>query len=528
MIDFIKEYWRIPLVVLLVLGSVIAIFGIGGIVESPTQGNVSDDSATTLQFGLELDGGTRIQAPLHGVTAEGVRLSANSDTAEIERQVASNISSANVTDVTVRLRTTNESTNAPIDTIEVTSKNTSKQELRSAIENQNIEYDSVRDGVTEETRNQQVNVIENKINQAGLSGGTARIVTAADSQKFVLIEVPGKGREEVINILNERGAVQIDIYYPSDENGTETYKTKTAVLQQDDFQTVGNAQDDNQFGSHVPVTLTETAAEDFRNATIETGLAPSGSRCSYDTNRNGSGACLLTKVDGEVVYSAGMSPSLARNIDSGNWVESPSFVLQTENLSEAQALTLHLQAGELPTSIAFDKGTIVTVTSTQGEKFKIGSLLIGLAAILAVSGKVYLKYRDLKIAAPMIVSSLSEVVILGGFAAIVGYPIDLAVIGGIIAVIGTGVDDLIIVANEVLAKGEVNSSRVFQSRFKKAFWVIGAAALTTTIALSPLMVLSLGQLSGFAIFTIFGIAVGVFITRPAYGEFLNYVLTDGK
>ncbi|MFP4530881.1 MAG: preprotein translocase subunit SecD, partial [Halodesulfurarchaeum sp.] len=57
------------------------------------------------------------------------------------------------------------------------------------------------------------------------------------------------------------------------------------------------------------------------------------------------------------------------------------------------------------------------------------------------------------------------------------------------------------------------------------FWVIGAAAATTIVAMSPLTVLSLGDLSGFAIITIVGVLIGVFITRPAYGDILrNLVL----
>jgi len=62
----------------------------------------------------------------------------------------------------------------------------------------------------------------------------------------------------------------------------------------------------------------------------------------------------------------------------------------------------------------------------------------------------------------------------------------------------------------------VATGRVFQNRFRKAFWVIGAAAATTIIAMSPLMVLSLGDLTGFAIVTIVGVLIGVLVTRPAW------------
>jgi preprotein translocase subunit SecD len=69
---------------------------------------------------------------------------------------------------------------------------------------------------------------------------------------------------------------------------------------------------------------------------------------------------------------------------------------------------------------------------------------------------------------------------------------------------------------------------VFQSRFRKALWVIGAAAATTIIAMSPLAVLSLGDLRGFALVTILGVLVGVIVTRPAYGDVLRRLLTDNR
>jgi preprotein translocase subunit SecD len=41
-------------------------------------------------------------------------------------------------------------------------------------------------------------------------------------------------------------------------------------------------------------------------------------------------------------------------------------------------------------------------------------------------------------------------------------------------------------------------------------------------------VLSLGDLRGFAIFTIIGVLVGVLITRPAYGEILRILMTTDR
>lgn len=518
MIDTIKKNWRVFVAVALVLGSLGLVFGVFGVTSS------TPEDTTTLKYGLQLDGGTRFTVPLHGATAEEVELEQDFNEPQVERDIASDLG-VPPTQVNV-IRETNENTGETVIYIEVTEESVTKDQLRQVLNDNNIEFDSVREGVTTATREQTVEVINNKINEAGLSGGSARVVTSATGQKFVLIEVPGEDREEVRDLLSERGSVRIDVYYPTEnEEGETVYETREGVLTASDFQSVGQPQQTPELGTHVPVTLTDGAAQNFKETTVETGLAPSGSNCYYEEDRENTGPCLLTKVDGEVVYSAGMSPSLAGDIANGNWVNSPQFVLQTSSMNEARELSLHLTAGALPTGLDFESGTSVYVSPTQGERFKLAGLLIGLASLIGVAAKVFVRYRDLKVALPMIAMSLSEVIILLGFASLVGYPIGLAVIAGFIAVIGTGVDDLIIIANEVLAKGDVNSDRVFQNRYNKAFWIIMAAAVTTTVALSPLIVLSLGKLSGFAIFTIFGIAVGVTITRPAYADILNYLLT---
>lgn len=522
----VRKYWRVAVLVILVTASAMLVFGVMPIVSDDAPSSNADvaeeSSATTLNFGLELAGGTRIRAPLTGVTAESVTVQNGTDASALERDVASHLDDIAATDVTVRPR---YSDGRGQGAIEVTADNVTTDDLASALDAEDIEYGDVRAGVTSETRAETVRVINDKINHAGLSGGTAREVTSGEDH-FVLIEVPDQRRGELVDLLNQRGSVRVDLYYPTRENGTTTYTTETALLEQGDFQRVNVPADTEELGPHVPVALHDDAAQRFEDATIRSGMARGGSACRYDTSPNETGACLLTLVDGEVVYSAGMSPGLATTIENGEWVKDPTFVLQTTNYSEAQDLSLHLRAGALPASLDIESGTSTYVSPTQGDHFKTSSIIIGLLAIFAVSLKVLYRYRDIRVAGPMVLTALSEVVILFGVASLLGYPIDLAVIGGFIAVIGTGIDDLIIIANEVLQKGDVNSERVFQSRFKKAFWIIGAAALTAIIAMSPLMVLSLGDLRGFAIFTIIGVIIGVVITRPAYGDILQHLILD--
>ncbi|AZH24420.1 preprotein translocase subunit SecD [Haloplanus aerogenes] len=518
----IRENWRIFLLIVVLLGSLFALFSPtmaagDGSTETP---GLASSGVTNLQYGLQLSGGTRIRAPLVGVTATDVEFG-GTQPPQIEQDVAGQLDNVTVADVIVR-RTTQSA-----GTVEVTVDGVTPEELGSALDAAGYTYESTRDGVTEQTRTQTVDILSNKINEAGLSGGTVQQISSA-GENFILIEVPDENRQRVVDLVNQRGSVRVDAYYPTDGG----YEQET-VLEQDDFQSIGNAQQGGEGQlPNVPVVVREDVAPQFQQQMIETGVASQGgSRCRYETAPNGTDACLLLIVDGQVVNSFGMSPGLAAGMRSGDWAQDPRFILQTQNFSEAREVAINLRAGALPAKLDIGpggEGTSSYIAPSQGQDFRTNSLLTGIIAVFAVAGVVFLRYGEVEVALPMIVTALSEVVILLGFAAGIGYPLDLSVIAGFIAVIGTGVDDLIIIADEVMAEGDVNSRRVFQSRFKKAFWVIGAAAATTIIAMSPLAVLSLGDLQGFAIFTILGVVVGVLLTRPAYGDILRALLTRDR
>ncbi|WP_424007045.1 preprotein translocase subunit SecD [Haloferax denitrificans] len=521
----LRDNWRVIFLVVAILFSTFALF-------SPTMGAQSaigeDNSATNLQFGLQLDGGTRIRAPLVGVTAEDVQFNGDSERV-VERQVAAQIAGADAADVIAR-------TGAESNTVEATIENVTTDDLSAALDAAGYGHGEVRDGVTATTREETVRVLQSKINEAGLSGGTVQQVTTATGEHFILVEVPNRDQSDVVDLVGERGTVQIDIYYPTGtDNGSRTYETREAVLTQADFTSIGTAQESQTgSGAFVPVSVRDEPASEFQTAVQDTGLAqPGGTRCTYmeDGGRNTTEGCLLLVVNGEVVNAFGMSGGLADTMRAGEWADAPSFQLQTRNTSEAQEIAINLRAGALPASLDLsgeDSGTSSYISPSQGESFKFDSLITGIIAVLAVAGVVFVRYGKPQVALPMVVTGLSEVYILLGFAAAIGYPLDLSVIAGFIAVIGTGVDDLIIIADEVMAEGSVTSRKVFQSRFRRAFWVIGAAAATTIIAMSPLAVLSLGDLQGFAIFTILGVIVGVLVTRPAYGDILRLLLTEDR
>ncbi len=532
MMDRIKDNWRVLLLAVVIVAASIALFA-PQFAPDTAPGEGTDDARqgmTNLQYGLDLAGGTRIRAPLLGHTATGVEFDGDNPT-QVAATVAGELDGVSTREVNAERLTEDGGE------VEVTDPGVTESQFRTAMDASGYAYTGVRAGVTDETRNAAERVIEGKINEAGLSGGSVQQVQSITGEYFILVEVPGEGRQDVIELLEERGTVQIDIAYPDDEAADGT-GVDEEVLVQEDFENIGTASRDENDQPYVPVSVVNeapdgdrSAAERFQDAVVDRGLAaPGGARCRYDEENDrldeNSDPCLLLVVDGEVVNAFGMESSLAESMASGTWADTGNFRLTTTSFEDAQQVSINLRAGALPAELDIaGEGTSSFISPTQGENFRIYSLITGVFAIFAVAGMVFLRYREPKVALPMIVTALAEVYALLGFAALVGYPIELAVIAGFIAVVGTGVDDLVIIADEVMSEGEVNSRKVFDSRFKRAFWVIGAAAATTIIAMSPLMVLSLGDLSGFAIFTILGVLIGVLITRPAYGDILRRLLT---
>ncbi|MFB6172248.1 MAG: preprotein translocase subunit SecD [Haloarculaceae archaeon] len=519
-----RDNWRIVLLAVFVVASTFVLFvPIGG--GGGASANATNSGPTTLRYGLQLSGGTRVRAPPVGLTAEGVSMQPDQQTAVVDTLVQE-LPNVSRSDVQVRFRGQNRAD------IEVFNGSVTRQAFANGLQAAGLDVtvDDVREGVTTETRQTMVRVINRKINLAGLSGGRAQVVTTATGGKYILVEVPNANRSAVIDKLSERGTVELVALYPTQQNGSTTYERST-VLTQDDFAGIQPAQQgQGQNPPNVPVTLTKPAADRFASTMQSKGFTSSDGieSCRYSANSNDPGYCLLTVTNGKVVYSASMGRGLARGIESGDFQKTRDFIITANNISQAQDLALNLRAGALPTTLAIqDKGTTFYLEPSLAGRFKLLSLVTGLVAALAVATTIFVRYGRIEVSVPMFLTAISEVYLLLGFAAAIGLALDLSHIAGFIAVIGTGVDDLVIIADEILQRGEIRTSRVFQSRFRKAFWVIGAAAATTIIAMSPLAVLSLGDLQGFAIVTIVGVLLGVLVTRPAYGDVLrNLVLAD--
>ena len=141
-----------------------------------------------------------------------------------------------------------------------------------------------------------------------------------------------------------------------------------------------------------------------------------------------------------------------------------------------------------------------------------------MAAILAVSLTIGIRYRRAFLILPIVFTTLAELFIILSIIGLIG-TIDLSAVAGMIAVIGTGVDAQIIITDEVLA---TSSEHALKLKLGHAFYIIWADAALLVVAMLPLLFsTSLVTIIGFAESTILGVLFGAFITRPAYGSIIT-------
>jgi preprotein translocase subunit SecD len=203
---------------------------------------------------------------------------------------------------------------------------------------------------------------------------------------------------------------------------------------------------------------------------------------------------------------------------------------------QAKSVQIVLQSGGLPVKVSIVG--VSSVSAELGSQFKNGALVAGMLALLVIALIIFIRYRNPILVIPIVITSVAELILILGVASIIKWNIDLAAIAGILAAIGTGVDDQIIITDEVLKKGQSTSKRTrtaLKFKIKNAFFIIFASAATLIAAMLPLAYVGfsrgatgIGILSGFALTTILGVLIGIFITRPVYAKFIELLLGKDK
>jgi preprotein translocase subunit SecD len=380
--------------------------------------------------------------------------------------------------------------------------------------------------ISKENMNTLIDNMKERLNVYGLSDLVVRQAEDLSGNQFILVEIAGANEEEVKELLAKQGKFEAKIGNNtvfSGGNRDVPYVCRSADCAGID---PGFGCGASQNGGYVcrfrfSITLSQDAADRQAEATKDLEVL------IEDNNDYLSEKLVLllddVKVD-ELNIGSDLKGRAVTDIQiSGSGAGATEQEAALNSLTNMKRLQTILITGSLPVKLNIVKTDIIS--PALGDSFLKNALLIGLAAILVVVSIIYLRYRKIQVAVPMLVTTISEVVIILGIASLIGWNLDLAAIAGIIIAVGTGVDHLIILTDETI-KGETSMAFNWKERVKRAFFIIIAAYFTTLVAMLPLMKAGAGLLKGFAITTIIGVSIGVFITRPAYAAIVEQLLKE--
>ncbi len=364
-----------------------------------------------------------------------------------------------------------------------------------------------------------------RLNIYGLTDIIVREAGDLSGNQYILIEIAGATKEEVKDLLAKQGKFEAKIGTAVVFSGGQdiTYVCRSANCAGIDPATGCGILSDGIWNCRFrfSITLSPEAATRQAELTKDLDIVPSETGEEYLSEK------LVLFLDDEEVDQLNIGADLkgraVTDIEisgGGNGRGEQEAIFDAlKNMKRLQTILI---TGSLPVKLDLVKTD--TISPVLGEGFVKNSLLIAIVAIVTVAVIVFIRFRKVQIAVPMLFTMISEAVMLLGISALISWNLDLAAIAGIIVAVGTGVDDQIIITDEVM-RGERQFYN-WKERFKRAFFIIFAAYFTTVVAMLPLMSAGAGLLKGFALITILGVSIGVFITRPAYAAIIEILLKD--
>jgi preprotein translocase subunit SecD len=376
--------------------------------------------------------------------------------------------------------------------------------------------------ITDQQLNDATEIIGKRLNSYGLNDVSITQAKGLGGESYIIIEIAGATRDEVEKLVGQQGKFEAKIGGETVFVGGKDIKavcrsTECAGI---DLRSCGQSADGWGCRFSFRVDVSQESAQRHSEITSKLDLISDNGN-TYLSEK------LDLYLDDELYDSLFISEDLKGKVSTSFVIQGPgtgptkdaAINSALNNMKQFQTLLI---TGSLPVKLNVEK--IDIVSPKLGEQFFSSAILALGAALLAVSVVIFIRYRKLKIAIPILITGLSEIIIILGFAALVKWNLDLAAIAGILAAVGTGVDHQIIITDEVLS-GETAGGN-WKKKIKQAFFIIMAAYLTTVVAMVPLIVMGAGMLKGFALTTITGVSIGVFITRPAFARIIEILLRE--
>lgn len=368
--------------------------------------------------------------------------------------------------------------------------------------------------LTQDQADELKGIIFNRLNVYGLQDVRISTISDLSGEYYIKIEIPGATPSELKNLISQQGKFEAKI-------GNDT-----VFMGGKDIASVSHSGQDvvidcpPQFigfcNFRFPIYLNEEAAKRQADLTKNLGV-------NVTSNGNYLSKKLDLFLDDQLVDSLSISDGLKGQIAtqisiSGSGSGSTLQEAKEDAKIQMNKLQAVLATGSLPYKLEVAK--LDTISPSLGKDFIRSIILAGAAAILAVSIFIFLRYRNFKLSLAMLLTSLSEVVIILGIAALFKWDLDLLSIAGILVTIGTGIDQQIIILDESKQK-----FTTLKQRLRTALVIILGAYFTGVASLSPLFfnIVGAGFFKGFAITTLIGITAGILITRPAFSDIVEMI-----
>ncbi len=359
-------------------------------------------------------------------------------------------------------------------------------------------------------------ILSERLNIYGFKEIPVRSITDLSGKQYITIELPGTvSIDEVRELLENEGFFEARI-------GNETVFTGDDIVSvcppgANCLYMVEPSKSGYVF--RFEVSISQEGAERFANITSALSVE--------DCTQSG---CYLNQsisfyLDGEYIDDSELRISSdLQGVSERSPVITGGASTKEKAVDEMNKMRSILQTTSLPVSLSID--SIESISSTLGEEFLQNIFFVFLLAIIGVEIVVNIRYKNLKVAVPIIITTISEIIITLGVAVTFKWTFDLSAIAGLIASIGTGVDDQIVITDELLNKGRKNKLSTIKERVKNAFFIVFVIFFTSIAIMIPLAVWGVGMLRGFALTTIIATSVGVLITRPAFSRMLQILMRE--
>lgn len=331
--------------------------------------------------------------------------------------------------------------------------------------------------ITPDTVQKAVGILRNRVDNLGVKETTLY----PQGDKRVVIEIAGeKDPEKAVDVL--KNTAQLEFW---DESGQvlltgKNLKNAEARMRQDTQM------------AEVLLEFDKEGAQLFAEATAANVGKP-----------------LVIVLDKEIVSA----PTVRQPITDGNAVIEGNFTSK-----EAQDLAVLLRSGALPVTFnVMEKRSIGPTLGADSLEKSVKAGLIGLIAVLIFM----IGYYRL----PGVVADISLIVyalLVLGTMSLLGAVLTLPGIAGFALSVGMAVDANVIIyerIKEELRLGKTLHSAI-DSGFKRAFWTIFDANITTLITAGVLMYFGTGPIKGFAVTLSIGIIASMLIALT----FTRYML----